>query len=369
QYDTPVLPTRSLIAMPFVVACPKCGAQLRSATQLPAGRRLTCPACEARFTTRAAAEPVTASASRTVREADDIADAVILDEPDDARPPVDLKRDDDRPRTRRHRDEERRPPPGSRLRKHSSPAVVVGLIMVVFAAFLVVGVLGYLLVRDRSKPAANDLLVYAPTDAVALSGYDLEDLSRTDKFRRALERKAPADSDELDPSGLRTRALARALIARTAQNGNTCAVRLKAPADRSKYLQANVSGKGYAPFTSLASTYRFGYFADDRTLVLADKEAAIQGLLDKGSKSRLSSELLYMVGKSRGPIWRAAGKSKPFDRPQSGVPDDPLLLRVVPSTGSAVWVTPGGPMAEVNIEIEFENHGLAMHGAATLKGS
>src|SRR5262249_13030834 len=114
----------------------------------------------------------------------------------------------------------------------SSPAVVVGLIMVVFAAFLVVGVLGYLLVRDRSKPAANDLLVYAPTDAVALSGYDLEDLYRNDKFRRALERKAPADIDEVARSGLRTLAIALALMARTVQNGNTCSVRVKAPAER-----------------------------------------------------------------------------------------------------------------------------------------
>jgi uncharacterized membrane protein len=355
--------------MPFVVACPKCGTQLRSATQLPAGRKLTCPACESSFTTRAPAEPVMMSTGLKARDGDEIPDAVILDEPDDDRPPADLTHDDDRPRPRRHRDEERRARAGARRKKRSSPAVVVGLIMVAFATFLVVGVLGYLLFHNRSKPAANDLLVYAPTDAVALSGYDLEDLSRNDKFRRALERKAPADVVELDRSGLRTAELARALVARTAQNGNTCAVRFKAPPDRSKYLEANLPGKGYASFTSLASTYRFGYFPDDRTLVLADKEPAIQALLDKGSKTRLSSDLGYMVGKVRGPIWRTAGKSNPFDRPRSGMPDDPFLFRVGPSTGTAVWVTPDGPMAEVNIEIEFENRGLAMQGASTLRGS
>src|SRR5262249_3135195 len=158
-----------------------------------------------------------------------------------------------------------------------------------------------------------DLLGYAPSDANALSGYDLEDLSRNDMFRKALERKAPADVVELDQSGLRTADLSQALVARTAQNGNSCAVRFKAPPDRSKYLQANLPGKGFAPFTSLASTYRFGYFPDDRTLVLAEKELAIQGLMDKGSKTRLSSDLLYMVGKARGPIWRVAGRSSPFD--------------------------------------------------------
>src|SRR5262245_55058677 len=127
--------------MPFVVPCPRCGTQLRSATQLPAGRRLNCPACDCSFTMRAPAEPVLIATGLKDRDGDDIPHAVVLDdEMGDDRAPVNRKRDDDRPHSGRRRDEWRRARGGTSIKKRSAPAVVVGSIMAVFAAFLVVGV-------------------------------------------------------------------------------------------------------------------------------------------------------------------------------------------------------------------------------------
>src|SRR5204863_908817 len=107
-------------------------------------------------------------------------------------------------------------------------------------------------------------------------------------------------------AGLRSADLSRVLVARTVNNGNTCAVRFKVAPDQSKYL-GNSSGKSYAPFIALAGNYKFGYFADDKTLILADKEPAIQGLREKG-KARLNGDLQAMLGRVRGPVWRASGR-------------------------------------------------------------
>src|SRR5262245_19937374 len=104
--------------MPFVVPCPKCGTQLRSATQLPAGRRLTCPVCEYSFTIRTPAVPVLISTGLNARDGDDVPDALIVDdELDDGRPPAGRPDDDDRPRPRRYRDEDRRAKSATRSKK------------------------------------------------------------------------------------------------------------------------------------------------------------------------------------------------------------------------------------------------------------
>src|SRR4051812_3510604 len=101
------------------------------------------------------------------------------------------RRDDDRPRRRfddddrprRHRRDDDRPPRRRRL----SPAVIVGVGLGAFVVLLGIGLGIYLLARGPTKPAANDLLAYAPSDAVILSGYDVEEISRIEPVRKALE--------------------------------------------------------------------------------------------------------------------------------------------------------------------------------------
>jgi hypothetical protein len=246
--------------------------------------------------------------------------------------------------------------------------VIVAFAAGAFALLLVVGLLIYFLARDSSKPNTGDLLAHAPPDAVILSGYDLEELGRNDAFRKAMEKRAPPDIVELDRAGLRTADLSRVLIARTINNGNTCAVRFKAAPDKSKYLQANVSGRSYAPFTSLTGNYKFGYFADDKTLVLADKEPAIQGILEKG-KAKFSAQLQDMVDLVRGPMWRASGRVSANDFNRLGSGDDGFSLRVGPSQGTAAWIVPSGRSADVRFVLGFENASQAQQAVANLKSA
>lgn len=231
-----------------------------------------------------------------------------------------------------------------------------------------IAVVVYALVRDTSKPASSDLLVHAPNDAIILSGYDFDELGRNDAFRKAMERRAPPDIVELDRAGLRTADLSRVLIARTVNNGNTCAIRFKTAPDQSKYVQASQSGKDYGAFVSLAGNYKFGYFADNNTLVLADKEPAIQALREK-RKARLTGDLQAMVDRVRGPMWRASGRMSVNDHSRIGAGDDGFSLRVGPSAGTAAWLVPDGRSADVRFELEFENAGQARQAVATLKSA
>jgi hypothetical protein len=285
---------------------------------------------------------------------------------DDERPRSRRRRDDDdlRPRSRKRRREDETP----RRKRRASPALLAGIGVGAFAMLLAVAVLIYFLVRDSSKPASNDLLVYAPTDAIILSGYDLDELGRNDAFRRALERHAPPDLVELDRAGLGSADLSRVLIARTVNNGNTCAIRFKTTPDQSKYLQAAQSGKDYAAFTSVGGNYKFGFFADNRTLILADKEPAIQALREK-KKGRLSGDLQSMVDKVRGPVWRASGRMSVNDHGRLGAADDGFSLRVGPSGGTAAWLVPSGRSADVRLELEFENANQARLAVSTLKSA
>jgi hypothetical protein len=276
--------------------------------------------------------------------------------------------DDDRPRSRRRRDERGR----SRRRdeprkKRVAPAMVLGLAVGGFALLLGIGILIYLLARDTSKQAANDLLAHAPSDAIILSGYDLEELGRREAFRKALERRAPPDIVELDRAGLRTADLSRVLVARTANNGNTCAIRFKTAPDQSKYIQTNLPARDYGSFICLTGNYKFGYFVDDKTLILADKEPAIQALRDKGS-GRLTGDLRAMVDRVRGPVWRASGRLTATDLEKLGTGNDAFAVRVGPTFGTAAWLEPDGRLADVRLELLFETSNQARQSVATLRG-
>jgi hypothetical protein len=287
---------------------------------------------------------------------------------------------DDAPRRRRFADDEADDGPRPRKRKRSgdrpaggkrkrpAPVVIVGAAVAAFAFVLLVGIAVYLAARDAGKPATGDLLAHAPADAVVLSGYDMEELTRTEPFRRALERRAPPDLVELDKAGLRATDMTRVLVARTPNNGNACAIRFKSGPDRAKYLGTDLPGQTYAPFTSLSGNYKFGYFADPTTLVLADREPTIQALREKGGKARLSADLKAMVDKVRGPAWRASGRVTPGEHERVGAADDGFALRAGASGGTAAWLVPDGRLAEVRFELVFDSANQARAGATTLRG-
>lgn len=354
--------------MAFFIHCTKCGAELRTANRLPSQRRVTCTVCKRQFTTVESAVPADAKRKRS-RDDDDIPDAELLDDEPEADRRSNRRKnrdeDDDRPRPRRRRSEDDEPAP---KRKRNSPVLFAAIGLAAFVFLLVAGIVIYFMTRDTSKPASGDMLAYAPSDSVLLAGYDLDDLARHEAFRKAMERRAPPDLVELDRAGLRTVDLSRVLIARTANNGHTSAVRFKTAPDKSKYLQATTSGKSYAPFISTAGNYKFGYFADEKTLVLADKEPAIQGLIEKG-KTKFSSDLQNMVDKVRGPVWRASGRLRNADLERIGPNDEGFSLRVGQSAGTAAWLVPDGRQADVHFELEFENPGQAKTAVATLRGA
>ena len=276
------------------------------------------------------------------------------------------RRDDDRPRARpRRRDADR--PPGGR-RKRIPPALIVGAVAGAFALVLGVGIVIYLAARNTGKPATGDLLAHVPADTEVLSGFDIDELSRSEPFRRTLERRPPPDLAEMERAGLRTADLSRVLVARTPTNGNACAIRFKSAPDRAQYLGADTLGKGYAPFTSLTGNYKFGYFADNTTLVLADTEPTVRALREKGPKARLSGELNKMVDKVRGPAWRASGRVPAGERERLGAGDNGFALRAGASVGTAAWLVPDGRLAEVRFELAFDSATQARAGAATLKG-
>jgi hypothetical protein len=289
---------------------------------------------------------------------------------DDDRPPVRRHRLDeaDEPRRRRRRDDERSPRRDRKPTRRIPPAALAAIGLGFFVLLLGVGIAIYLLASNAGKPKTDDLMAHAPSDALVLSGYDFEELGDNEAFRKAMERRAPPDIVELDRAGLRTADLSRVLIARTVNNGNTCAIRFKVAPDKSRYLQANMSGRSYAPFTSLTGNYKFGYFADAHTLVLADRETAIQALLEKG-KGRVSSDLQAMVDKVRGPMWRASGRLSANDFQRLGIADDGFSLRVGPSLGTSAWLVPSGRTADVRMILEFESENQAKQSAATLKSA
>ena len=166
---------------------------------------------------------------------------------------------------------------------------------------------------------------------------------------------------ELDRAGLRTSELSRVLVARTVNNGNTCVVRFKTAPDQAKFLQPAASSKNYSNFTSLTGNYRYGYFADSTTLILADKEPAIQALREKGAKAKLPGDLQSMVEKVRGPIWRASGRLNAENATKLAQEDDGFTIRAGASAGTAAWLITDGRMADVR----FERSSTARPGQAS----
>src|SRR5262249_33164737 len=107
--------------MPCLVACPSCGAKLKSSRPIPVGRALACPHCKSQFTLAdpalevvdpkpaapppsPAPPPLPARPATPFKHSAEIPDAVILDDPVNDRPrgpAVDFDFDDDRPLPKR----------------------------------------------------------------------------------------------------------------------------------------------------------------------------------------------------------------------------------------------------------------------------
>jgi hypothetical protein len=283
------------------------------------------------------------------------------DEDDDDRPRRRGRDDDDLPRTRgRWREDEAASSAKRTGRKRISPVLILGIVAGVFALLLAVGIGIYFVARSAAKPASVELLAHVPADATTVAGYDLEELADSEAYRKALERQPLSDVIEIERSGLRQADLSRFVVAHLSNNGYACVIRFRAAPDRSKYLGPDLSGKTYAPFTSLTSVYKFGYFADANTLVLADKEPTIQAVRDKGGKARLASELKDMTDRARGPIWRATGRGAAVNLG--------IAQRAGAAGGTCVWVEPVGLFADVKMELRFDSSDQARIGAATVRG-
>jgi hypothetical protein len=286
------------------------------------------------------------------------------DDDDRPRRPVREAAEEVRPsRRRRARDDDR-----PARRKSITPARILGVSIGLFV--LAVAVVTIVLVAGRvaKKPAATDLAAHVPSDAVVLSGFDFNELSQYEPYRKALDRRPPPDLVELDKAGVRTAELARVLIARTPSNGNTCVIRFKAGPERSRYLGPDLPGKVYAPFTSLSGNYKVGYFPDPSTLVLADTERAIEAILVKGPTARLSAGLQVMVDKAHGPAWRATGRVTEAEHGGLGTAESGFSIQAGASAGTAAWIEPDGRLATVRLVLEFDNANQARSGAAALKG-
>jgi hypothetical protein len=317
------------------VSCPRCGERFEPSSREVRRGRATCPECDADFTI----------------EADDRPRKRSRDE------------EEDRPRKGRSKDE-----PTAKKRKRLPPVLIVAGAAGFLVLLVGVGLLIYFLGGSSGKGPSRDLLSHAPADAQVICGYDIDELSANDAFRKNLEKRAPGDLVELDRAGLRTADLSRVLVARTINNGNTCVVRFKNSPDQSKYLQPAASGKNYSSFVSLTGNYHFGYFADSTTLVLADLEPAIQTLREKGAKAKFSGDMQAMLDKVRGPAWRATARINANDQQKLGATDDGFTIRAGPSAGTAAWLTADGRFADVRFEMNYENASQAKQGAASLRG-
>ncbi|HEX3146864.1 MAG TPA: hypothetical protein VHR66_02110 [Gemmataceae bacterium] len=268
--------------------------------------------------------------------------------------------DDRRGGRRRTRDDEPIDSPKSARKKRISPVLILGAAAGAFVLLLAAGITIYLIARNAGKPASADLLAYVPADATMVAGYDLDELSSSEAYRTALERQPLPDVIGMDRSGFRQADLSRFVVARLPANGSACVVRFKTAPEKSKYLGPDQPGKKYGPFTSLTTVYRFGYFADASTLVLADTEQTIQALRDQGSKVQLASELKEMTDRARGPVWRATGRTT------QGEPGFPV--RAGATSGSVIWLEPSGSFADVKMELRFGSTGEARNGSTTLRG-
>lgn len=359
-----------------ILTCPHCLAKLKAPDALAAGRRITCPKCQGVFRS---VEPT----ANKGKPSDSIPDAVLLDDeeddiPDD-RPRAKRRRDedeDDRPRAkRRSRDEDdeeddrprrRSDVDDSPKRRKASPALLAGgLVGVVLV--LVGGVVLLMFLTRGGTPGGTDMLAHMPSDTVVVSGYDVDALRSHDRFQQALDLQPPFELSEIDRAGIRLADLTQVLVARTGTNGQACALRFKTPPAANRYLSENVKGKNYAKFQSVAGNYQFGYFAGKDVLVLADREATIQAMLDQNAKGKLNSNVQGLVARTRGPVWRAAGSATtnnilpPFEL---GV-----QLRMGTNQGTASWFTLDGELANVQIEIDYADDLQAAQGAAVLRGA
>jgi hypothetical protein len=143
-------------------------------------------------------------------------------------------------------------------------------------------------------------------------------------------------------------------------------LRFKTDANAARYLKPAASGRNYSETINDEGIYRFGYFADAQTLVLAEKEPAIQALREKG-KGKISGELQRQVELVRGPVWVACGKLSADAATRLALTEEGFTFRVGAYNGAAVWMVPDGKSAAVRMQIECESPARATSMSAQLK--
>jgi hypothetical protein len=335
--------------MPYVIACPRCGAKLKSAERLPVGCRCACPQCREAFTL---SEPGTEIVEpplpiapvppplppRTLTPAE-VPEAILVDEPD---------HNEEAPRTRRRKrrdddSEDERPRRSRNRTKKERRGPLIALLAGVAALLLLCGG-GTALVYFadpfgwRGGGASSDMLAWAPADTQSVVYIDVEAAQKTDELRNELLLAG-------DPSrfGVRSDQIAEMVGANRDSGGflgllgepEVLVIRLNRDADRKAILAATGGREAAAGGKKYYQTNTGGglYFASDRLIVITRSESTLTGLLPKDEGKVVVSEDLRAAAK------RANGTVAVANVGQAAETTDLLGMMSVP----AVHFGPGGP--------------------------
>jgi hypothetical protein len=387
--------------MPFVVTCPVCHIQLKSARPIAAGRDLTCPQCKNGFTlTQPATEMDLAGTPPTMRPGPSplpppipaIRPVMGRLEPDDAprprrdrvnddrpspRRPVEVE-DDDRPLVHRERaadefedEAPRRPRDRRRNKSRTRLVVLVGGLAALFLCCTGGGLTLYLADPFRwfSGPS-SDLVAWMPADTQHVEGIDFAEVG---KHPRALTgvRQRIADAESL---GLKAEDVADALIGKKSGAGpaEVVVLRLKSAADRNRIVQAAGGSEATANGRKYFRTRAGGaiHFPSDRTVVLTRSEAAMTGLLQKEEgKVVISKDLQECLKRADGHLWAATvgAETHPFGGAgmAGGIPG----TAPVPAPRSSVMAARlSGDEVAVRMELTFADAETARRASDQIDG-
>jgi hypothetical protein len=335
--------------MPYVIACPSCGAKLKSTQRLPVGCRCACPQCREAFTLSDPGEeirepvssaPVPPPLPLRAPAAAEVPEAILVDETDrEVEPPPrsprrdrhDEDHEDERPRRRRTQP------------KKQGRGPLIALLAGVAALILFCGggaVLVYF--ADpfdwRGGGASSDMLAWAPADTQSITYLDVEAARKSDELRNDLA--LVGDSNRF---GIRPDEISEVVGANRDAAGllgmrgepEVLVIRLNRNADRKAILAATGGREATAAGRKYYQTNMGGglYFASDRLVVITPTEATLTGLLQKEEGKVVVSEDL------RAALKRATGTVAVANVGQAAETTDVLGMMSV----TAVHFGPGGP--------------------------
>jgi len=315
--------------MPYLVACPNCGAKLKSSRPIPVGRALACPHCKAQFTladpapevvdqpTAAPAPPapppMPARPASAVKHPAAIPDALILDDPPDnrsRRPVGDIDFDDDRPDVKRTEyrdadDEYDRLRRRRRRAKKKGNGLLIGLIAGAVALLFLCGG-GAVVYFDpfglRRGPGSDEMLAWAPADSQSIIYVDADAARNVDDMHNDM--LLTGDTNRF---GIRSEDVSSVVGANRGGGGlfgllgepDVMAVKLNRSADRKGIIDACRGREATSAGKTYYQTQGGGglYFASDRLVVIAKVESTLTGLLQKDAGKIVVSDDLKAATK------------------------------------------------------------------------